>query len=148
MRPTLTIKDILSSPCGGRNTHLKEEKVKKGKVVKKDVGAAYKAWMHDTLQTWCTEHSYLLIREHTFSEDRGWRLDWAVFNGTVKVIGVEYEGLMAKKSRHTTVAGYTEDTLKYTHAAMLGWKILRYTAKNYQQLQTDLSTINPSLKIK
>ena len=30
-------------------------------------------------------------------------------------------------SRHTTVGGYAKDCEKYNAAALLGWRVLRYT---------------------
>ena len=42
-----------------------------------------------------------------------------------KKIAIEYEGIVADKSRHTNIKGYTEDSNKYNEAQKLGWKVLR-----------------------
>lgn len=72
-----------------------------------------------------------LSKEHKFCEDRKWRFDWS-FNDLR--IAVEYEGLMSKKSRHTTAKGFTGDTEKYNKAQELGWIVLRLTALNYKDV--------------
>jgi len=69
--------------------------------------------------------------EHRFHPKRKWRFDIAL---PEHKIAIEYEGVFRGKSRHTTPIGYTKDTEKYNQAAMLGWKILRYTALNYTNM--------------
>lgn len=76
------------------------------------------------------------VKEHRFHPVRMWRLDYAI--PSLK-IGFEYEGVFGGgKSRHTTVNGFTEDTDKYNAAQELGWKVYRYTAKNYRNMGTVL----------
>lgn len=138
-----TVDDILNSACGPLNQHLKGDgskstKASKNVTSKKEAGAKNKEWIQLQLKAWCEGMGYLLIREHTFSEERGWRFDWAVFKGTEKLVAIEYEGIFSKKSRHTTKAGYSEDSNKYREASLQGWKVLRYTAKNYETLNDDL----------
>ena len=66
-------------------------------------------------------------QEHRFHPERKWRLDFA---WPEQMIALEYEGIYnARKSRHTTVAGYTGDCEKYNAAQALGWKVYRITAK-------------------
>jgi len=75
--------------------------------------------------------------EFLFHPIRKWRFDYAF---PELKIAIEYEGIFCGgKSRHTTVTGYTEDADKYNQAQALGWKVFRYTAKNYQNLSRDLS---------
>ncbi len=84
------------------------------------------------------------IAEYRFNPDRKWRADFALFgehNGKQVKILVEYEGIFSEKSRHTTAKGYSADSDKYRSAAILGWTVLRYTAKNYEQLTVDLRKI-------
>ena len=64
-------------------------------------------------------------REFRFHEDRRWRFDLAWKD---KMLAVEYEGVFAAKSRHTTVTGYSNDAEKYTIASLLGWHVVRITA--------------------
>lgn len=62
-------------------------------------------------------------------------------------LGIEYEGIgfskdgKVKKSRHTNVIGYTNDCTKYNLATAQGWRVLRYTAKNIDQITDDLTLI-------
>ena len=75
------------------------------------------------------------IAEHRFHETRQWRFDIAI--PSLK-IAIEYEGIMSRKSRHTTVTGYTKDCEKYNAATIAGWRVLRYNAINYKSLGDDL----------
>lgn len=76
--------------------------------------------------------------EYRFHDERRFRFDFAV---PALKLAIEYEGLMSKKSRHTTVAGYTMDAEKYNLAQSMGWRVLRYTAKNYRDFERDLKNI-------
>lgn len=75
------------------------------------------------------------IAEHRFNETRQWRFDIAI--PSLK-IAIEYERIMSRKSRHTTVTGYTKDCEKYNAATIAGWRVLRYNAINYKSLGDDL----------
>lgn len=76
------------------------------------------------------------VEELKFHPKRRFRFDWAIPD---LKIAIEYEGLMSKKSRHTTITGFTNDTIKYNEAVKLGWRVLRYTALNYKNLYGDLT---------
>lgn len=78
------------------------------------------------------------VEELVFDSIRRFRFDWAIPD---LKIAIEYEGIFSKKSRHTTISGYTEDCEKYNLAIANGWKVLRYTAKNYTNLEKDLKKI-------
>lgn len=69
------------------------------------------------------------VTEHTFLKDRRFRFDVAI---PELKIGIEYEGIHSAQSRHTNAAGYTTDCDKYNLAAVNGWRVLRFTARNYQ----------------
>lgn len=75
------------------------------------------------------------VEELQFHNERKFRFDWAI--PSLK-IAIEYEGLFSEKSGHTTVSGYTKDCIKYNLCQIEGWKVLRYTAKNYNDLGSDL----------
>ncbi|GIZ08349.1 hypothetical protein [Flavobacterium sp. UMI-01] len=75
------------------------------------------------------------VTEHKFDAVRNYRFDWALLD---LKIGIEYEGIFSKKSRHTTAKGFSEDCNKYNLAIQNGWRVLRYTALNYQNLENDL----------
>jgi len=76
--------------------------------------------------------------EYKFLEDRRFRFDYAIPD---KMIAIEYEGVMGGNSRHTNRFGYTKDTEKYNLAAINGWKVLRYTALNINDLEKDLKKV-------
>jgi hypothetical protein len=99
-------------------------------------GSKIKGWIYLNLQFWCDSNGLELKTEHRFHPERKWRFDFAI--PEVK-IAIEYEGLMSEKSRHTTIKGFTGDTEKYNEAAAQRWKVMRYTARNYKQLLTDLN---------
>lgn len=106
--------------------------------VRKSKKSSGKEWMAKNLWAWGIQHKVEIQAEYAFHEERKWRFDHAI--PTLK-IGIEYEGLMSDKSRHTTITGYTGDAEKYNAATAGGWKILRYTAKNYKNLITDLNKV-------
>lgn len=63
--------------------------------------------------------------EYYFDEVREWRFD-AAWPGLK--VAFEYEGIFSKKSRHTSISGYTGDIEKYNAAAIQGWIVIRATA--------------------
>lgn len=79
-----------------------------------------------------------IVEEYRFHPTRRFRFDAAIPD---KMIAIEYEGISGAKSRHTTLTGYTKDCEKYNLAALMGWRVLRYTALNYSQLWDDLKQI-------
>ena len=75
------------------------------------------------------------IAEYRFHETRQWRFDIAIPSLN---IAIEYEGIMSRKSRHTTIKGFTQDCEKYNAATVAGWRVLRYNAINNKSLGDDL----------
>ena len=65
-------------------------------------------------------------REYRFDKVRKWRFDFAF---PTQKIAVEIEGGTFGKSRHTTGTGYSADCEKYNAAALLGWRVFRFTGK-------------------
>jgi very-short-patch-repair endonuclease len=63
-------------------------------------------------------------REYKFHPDRKWRFD---FCWPELKIAVEVEGGVWSGGRHTTGSGFTKDCEKYNHAALLGYRVLRFT---------------------
>lgn len=133
MKRTITINDLKNSPCAKLNPHLFQVKPKK--EVKKSKA---KTWIEEKLWTWCTVNDYKLATEVQFHPARKWRMDYFIHELNC---GIEYEGIFSAKSRHTTQSGYSGDCEKYSEAAKMGIKVLRYTAKNYQNVITDLEFI-------
>lgn len=78
------------------------------------------------------------VEEFRFHPTRKFRFDWAI--PSLK-IAIEFEGLMSKKSRHTTVTGYSNDCRKYNSAQILGWKVLRYTVINHKEVLDDITKL-------
>lgn len=113
-----------------------------GRKVAKHFKKAHPAkdWMAQQLLIWCQARGIVLQEELEFAlvNKRKFRFDWAIEGAGLK-IAIEYEGLMSKKSRHTTNTGYTKDTDKYNMALALGWKPIRFTALNYKDLITELN---------
>lgn len=125
-----------------RNPHLTDKEFdsmfnrSKNKINK---GSKIKDSILILLNDFCLTNNYTLELEHKFSTKRRFKFDYAIME---LKIAVEYEGLMSAKSRHTTVSGFSRDTQKYNLAINNGWKVFRYTAMTYNDLKTDLETIN------
>jgi len=73
--------------------------------------------------------------EFKFSKERKFKFDIALVS---QKIAIEYEGINAKKSRHTSITGYTNDCTKYNLASVEGWKVLRYTTLNYKDFEDNI----------
>ena len=65
-------------------------------------------------------------REYRFHPTRRWRFDFA---WRVEGVAVEIEGGTYVNGRHTRGQGFSRDCEKYNAAAILGWKVLRFTEK-------------------
>lgn len=79
--------------------------------------------------------NYVFQLEYVFCPHRKFRFDIALVDDK---IAIEYEGTISEKSRHTTITGYSKDCEKYNLAQVLGWKVLRYTALNYDRVMNDI----------
>lgn len=87
------------------------------------------------------------VAEHKFHKVRKFRFDWAIPD---LMIAIEYEGMFASKksnsrnsgkSGHMTISGYAKDIEKYNLAVKGGWKLLRYCALNYTEIENDLKEL-------
>ena len=78
------------------------------------------------------------LTELQFAKPRKFRFDIAI---PALKIAIEYEGLAFKKTGHTTSDGYTKNCEKYNLAASQGWRLYRYTFKNYKDFENDLKII-------
>ncbi len=75
--------------------------------------------------------------EFKFDENRKFRFDiYIEQNG--KKIGIEYDGINSKKSRHTSITGFSKDQEKTNLAASNGIFVLRYTVLNYKSMIKDV----------
>lgn len=64
-------------------------------------------------------------REYRFMDTRRFRFDFA---WPSQKLAVECEGGVWTAGRHTRGAGFESDCRKYSLAALLGWKVLRFTS--------------------
>ncbi len=79
-----------------------------------------------------------IVREFRFHPTRMWRSDYALPD---KKILIEIEGGAWSGGRHTRGKGFIADMEKYNAAAMLGYRILRYTPQQIANLADDLNAI-------
>ncbi|QMV32383.1 hypothetical protein 8G_00065 [Ralstonia phage Hyacinthe] len=63
-------------------------------------------------------------REYRFAAPRRWRLDFA---DPARMLAVEVEGGTFSGGRHTRGTGFAADCIKYSTAAVMGWRVLRFT---------------------
>ena len=63
-------------------------------------------------------------REYRFAPPRRWKFD---FCDPARMIAVEVEGGHWSGGRHVRGAGFQNDCEKYSTAAVLGWRVLRFT---------------------
>lgn len=90
---------------------------------------AHEALEHETLALLARQLGNLEIEppepaEHFFHPTRKWRFDRAY--PLIKV-AIELEGGTRANGRHNRHAGYEGDCEKYDEAAVLGWRVLRFT---------------------
>lgn len=67
-----------------------------------------------------------LKSEYRFHPKRKWRFDFA---DPFQKIAIELEGGVWTGGRHTRPEGFTKDCEKYNAAALLGWRVFRFTTK-------------------
>ncbi len=66
--------------------------------------------------------------EYKFHPIRRWRFDYAWLSSK---IAVEIEGGIWIKGRHSRGVGYSKDMEKYNEATRMGWKVFRFTPKQF-----------------
>lgn len=115
-------------PDGSEKTQQKRAKAA-GPKVKKE------AKQLGQMKLWLKALGYTPVYEHKFHPERKWRFDIAF---PEQKLAIEYEGINSKKSRHTTLTGFTGDREKYNAAQILGWQVLGYTVLNYEDMISDV----------
>lgn len=75
------------------------------------------------------------VREYKFLHDRRFRFDIAIPG---KKIAVEFEGGIFEQGRHTRGKGFANDAKKYNLATMHGWKLLRFTSDDVNEINWEL----------
>jgi len=76
------------------------------------------------------------VSEYRFDSKRKWRFD---FSHPELKIAIEIEGGVWSKGRHLRGQGFINDMEKYNKASLLGWKILRYTPQQINNIIGDLT---------
>lgn len=71
--------------------------------------------------------------EYVFHPTRRWRFDFA---WPLHRVALEVEGGIWTKGRHVRGVGYLRDMEKYNAAAVLGWRLIRVTPDQRDQLST------------
>lgn len=74
--------------------------------------------------------------EYKFHPIRRWRFDFALVK---EKIAIECEGGIWISGRHNRGSGYVKDVEKYNAAALLGWRVFKFTTSN-------LDTVIPVLR--
>lgn len=64
------------------------------------------------------------VAEHVFAPPRKWRFDRAWPD---HMLAVEIEGGTWTGGRHSRGVGFEADCIKYSEAAIAGWRVLRFT---------------------
>ena len=81
----------------------------------------------DACSFWCKKLGLPTpVRELVFHPIRKWRFDWAFPSLT---LAVEKDGAVWTGGRHTRGKGVSEDCIKFSEAAVLGWTVLRFTTQ-------------------
>lgn len=70
------------------------------------------------------------VREHIFDPHRKWRFDFAFLDTDKGIkLAVEIEGGVWTNGRHSRGAGMESDMEKYAEAAVMGWRVLRFSTQ-------------------
>lgn len=78
------------------------------------------------------------IPEYKFLEDRKFRFDFA--NIELK-IAIEIEGGCWVGGWHNRGSGYIKDMEKYNLATVMGWKVLRYSTRQKNEMIRDIKIL-------
>ena len=71
------------------------------------------------------------VGEFLFAYPRRWRFDFAYPDFK---IGIELEGGLWIQGRHNSPQGFIKDMEKYNSAALLGWRVFRYSHENLEAI--------------
>lgn len=137
MSRRFTIDDLIKK---GYKIDVQDDTLKKKDVVVKEQrpDAPQVKELGLAILAWCAKYDHEYQKEFKFCPSRKFRMDFCI---TDLKIGIEYEGIFSRKSRHTSLKGYMGDIEKYNLATKMGYKILRYHASNYKDCLSDLNEI-------
>lgn len=79
---------------------------------------------------WAVVPPSSIAREYRFHPKRKWLFDFAF---PMHNLAIEVEGGIWTGGRHTRGKGFEADCEKYLEAALLGWTVLRLTAKQINE---------------
>ncbi len=94
----------------------------------------------ETFALHCRAYGLLPVREYVFHPKRRWRFDFAF---PEHKLSIEIEG--GVNGRHQRRAGFEADCVKYAHAAVMGWLVMRFTTNmvmNGQAIDFVLAFLN------
>jgi very-short-patch-repair endonuclease len=83
----------------------------------------------------CKEYGISIVSEFHFALNYGrkWRFDYAILDHK---IAIEIEGGVWIGGRHTRGSGFVKDMEKYNKAAVIGWRVLRFTPQEIHKTET------------
>jgi hypothetical protein len=91
------------------------------------------------INLFCRAYNLTLAQEFRFDTSRRWKSDYYILEFNCLI---EFEGMggnhWSGMGGHQTLTGYTANCEKYNRASLMGFKLLRYTAKNSKDLLNDL----------
>lgn len=90
----------------------------------------------------CRENNLNPVPEFRFHPVRKWRADFAF---PARMILIEIEGGVWIQGRHQTGKGFSADCEKYSHAALLGYRVFRFTpdmVKSGEAVQMVMEALN------
>jgi len=143
MTKRFTLKDVAKSKVANLNTKvISKEKAISGplsELRKLTTMPKSKRELNRLIENWCVENGFLLEKELVFNQifdtNRRFRFDWAI---PKLKLGIEYDGIMSEKSRHTTIGGFMEDCIKLNIVTANGWSFFRYHTGNYKLFSSDI----------
>ena len=84
------------------------------------------------------------VPEHKFHPKRRWRFDFA---WPEHMVAVEIEGGVWNNGRHNRASGFIADCDKYNAAALLGWRVLRYTSQHLDNPHAVIAEVRQALGV-
>lgn len=85
-----------------------------------------------------------IVPEYKFHPTRKWRFDYAI---PAERIAIEIEGGIWLQGRHNRPLTMIKDFEKYNEAAKLGWRLLKYTPKQVNNVAKIIGDIKSAINI-
>lgn len=85
-----------------------------------------------------------IVPEYKFHPTRKWRFDYAI---PTYQIAIEIEGGIWLQGRHNRPISMIKDFEKYNEAAILGWRILKYTPQQVNNVTKIIGDIKSAINI-